>query len=522
MSAPPSSSPAPRRPRSNLKRLLWVAGACIAAIIPLEATLRVGAYTDVSWGERLRKPHLYADRWSDPLYFQLLQRWSGKPGELPAPLFDSRLGWMSAGMDRKTFADRREELPGIRRPVLLFGGSYVRCMTKAGNCFEGWMERSEENANYKIFNYGVRAYGIDQIATLSRLVIERWRSLNPIVVIGIYLDDDFDRAVFDFRGWPKPRFEIGENGSMGLRARLPTPEEYAASHPLWRHFYAWRWLLHGSDLLPEGLRDWITGVEARKQEKILLGQKMLTRIEAGLMADGLEHFYMLYPAVTNISDYDADDWREQFALDWLDARALRYIHVRHDILRAALAEGRHPIEYYGARGALSEHLNPDGNEVAFRGLLRGLHGDSDRQLWHSPTHPTDLREMGRLPGQPPSVRHQSGWSERFPAVVDRERIMLHPNPARSSAVGCILSRPSRRFLCKAEIVWPVGYAGPPEIQLKVLVDHKEVSREVLNAERKSIDLDVDLYGHVHIQVVATLGTDVPPGCFLMLSRPRFQ
>ncbi len=505
-----------------MRRVLAISLVALVSIALFEVALRCAMFSGAAWGDKFRRPWLYCDVRNEPLYFQLHQLWNHEPGPMPEGFRHPSVGWLSEGIDPKTLELPGKDELGGRRPVLLFGDSYTKCMTDTANCFEGWMERSEENANYKIFNYGVRAYGIDQIATLSRLVIERWRSLNPIVVIGIYLDDDFDRAIFDFRGWPKPRFKIGEKGSLGTSGPLPTPEEYAASHPLWRHFYAWRWLLHGSDLMPEGLRDWITGVEARKQEKILLGQKMLTRIEAGLMADGLEHFYMLYPAVTNINDYDADDWREQFALDWLDARSLRYIHVRHDILRAALAEGRHPIEYYGAHGALSEHLNPDGNEVAFRGLLRGLHGDSDRELWHSPPHPTDLREIGRRPGQPATVRLQSGWSERFPDPADRERILMNPLPERPSSVGCMLSRPSRRFLAGARIVWPVGYVGPPEIEFKVLVDHKEVAREVLNAERKSMDLDVDLYGHVHIQIVASLGSEVPPGCFLMLSRPRFQ
>lgn len=511
-----------KRRHSNWRRMAVIALVALVSIALFEIVLRCAMFTNATWGEGFRRPGLYCDLRSESLYFQLHQRWNHEPGPMPAGFRHPEVGWLSEGIDPKTL-----ELPGMeelggRRPVLLFGDSYTKCMTEPDNCFEGWMERSEEGASYKIFNYGVRAYGIDQIATLSRLVIERWRSLNPIVVIGIYVDDDFDRAVLDFRGWPKPRFKVGEGGRLRLAGPVPTPEEYAASHPLWRHFYAWRWLLHGSDLLPAGLRDWITGVEAHKQEKILIGQKMLTRIEADLMADGLEHFYMLYPAVTNINDYDADDWREQFALDWLAARSLPYIHVRHDVLRAALAEDRHPIEYYGARGVLSQHLNPDGNEVAFRGLLRGLHGEFDRAAWRRPPHPTELREVGRGPEEPPSVRFQSGWSKRFPDDADRERVMLHPIPVRPSAVGCVLRRPSRRFLSKAQIVWPVDYVGSPEIEVKVLVDRIEVSREVLNAGNKSIDLDVDLYGHMNIQVVATLGKDVPEGCFLMLSRPRFQ
>jgi hypothetical protein len=130
---------------------------------------------------------------------------TGKPGPLSEDVAHPTLGWIDTAFDGASFEPRAApELAG-RRPVLLFGDSFIRCMTNKANCFQGWMERSAWDATHQAYNYGVRGYGIDQIAMLARATLPRWRGTDPLVVIGIYMDDDLDRAWLDFRGWPKPR-----------------------------------------------------------------------------------------------------------------------------------------------------------------------------------------------------------------------------------------------------------------------------------------------------------------------------
>ncbi|HUR28229.1 MAG TPA: hypothetical protein VM509_08575, partial [Planctomycetota bacterium] len=236
------SNPSPqpeRRPRKKRRLFLGLLVTFVVSALLLEGTLRILAYSEYRFAKRLRAPTHYADRWSDPFYFQLAQLWAKEPGKLQPRISDPRLGWVNDGMDHDQFVDPGEKNLGDRRPVLLFGDSYVRCMTDAENCFEGWMQRSEHATTHAIFNYGVRAYGIDQIALLARFTLEHWRARNPIVAIGIYVEDDLDRAYLDFRGWPKPRFRLDEVGALREPEKIPTPEEYEAANPLWKHSLAW-------------------------------------------------------------------------------------------------------------------------------------------------------------------------------------------------------------------------------------------------------------------------------------------
>ncbi|MEO6710962.1 MAG: hypothetical protein ABIP42_15385, partial [Planctomycetota bacterium] len=204
------SQAAPRRRR----RWLWILITLVSTLVLFEATLRVLVYSDLKLGNRMRMPRWYADSWSDPFFFQLVQRWSHEPGALAEEFSDPRLGWIDPSFDRESFIHVREtELDG-RRPVLLFGDSYTRCMTDEANCFEGWLDRSPSGSTHAIVNYGVRAYGLDQVAILARLALEHWRDRNALVAIGIFMEDDLDRAVLDYRGWPKPHFTLASSGAL--------------------------------------------------------------------------------------------------------------------------------------------------------------------------------------------------------------------------------------------------------------------------------------------------------------------
>ena len=141
-------------------------------------------------------------------------------------------------MDHTDYVAPGEAALDGRRPVLLFGDSYTRCMTDEANCFEGWMERSSMGATHRVFNYGVRGYGIDQIALLAGFALEHWRGRKPIVAIGIFVDDDIDRAWLDHRGWPKPRFELDLDGKLVEPAPVTAPSNTARPPPMKRSL-AW-------------------------------------------------------------------------------------------------------------------------------------------------------------------------------------------------------------------------------------------------------------------------------------------
>ncbi len=515
-----STEPA-RSPRKKRKLLLLILGTLMFTACLFEGTLRLLVYTDVSWGKRWRIPELYSDRWSDPFYFQLLKQFTNEPGTLPDRLFDPRLGWVNDEMNPAGFVDPHEDVLGARRPVLLFGDSYIRCMTDEANCFEGWMHRSPYRETHKVFNYGVRAYGIDQIATLTMLALQHWRDRKPIVAIGIYMEEDLDRAYLDYRGWPKPYYTLGEKGQLLSSGPPPTTQKYEHDHPMWQHSLAWGWVLHGMHWLPTGITRWLGGADKIEEQKKRLSAAILLRLEQSLQAMGVEHFYVLFPGIQECADLKPSDWQENFLIDWLDGHELPYVNIKRDLLRASLEESRHPAEYFGLYGPLSEHLTPDGNEIAFRGLLRGIDHDFDRANGRQPPHPADIRDLdGKQSGR---VRFEFGWSERFPAAEDRERIFMVPTLEHPARIGCAFSRPARRFKANARLLAREGAELTGSIRVQVRVDRKLVKELVLDANTTTAKLEIDVLGGMNIAIYAAPeGAAEGKTAILMLSSPRFE
>jgi hypothetical protein len=518
MKTEPAAASPPRRRR---RLLPWCVGALLLGVLALEGTLRLFVYTDVAWGQRWRQPWMYADRWNDPFYFQLNQFLTHDPAPLPPLLADARLGWIHDGMDRQHFSDPHEVQLEGRRPVLLFGASFVRCMTNEENCFEGWMERSAQGREFAVLNYGVRGYGIDQTAMLVRLAIPHWRDRNALIAVGIFVEDDLDRTILDFRGWPKPRFELDAKGQLIEPGVVPTPEQYEALHPMWAHSLAWGWLVHQSHLIPTPIQRWLAGTSSKTTEKRRLADAILDRLERDLQEAGIEHFYVLFPSVRDCELLEGASWQEKFLLQWFDGRKLPFVNVRRDLLGAALEQDRHPTAFFGMRNTFPEHLTPDGNEVAFQSLLRGIRGEFDHAAGRRPPNPIELHNLD--PQDPKAGRFEFGWTRKFPDEADRERIVMQPTGNVPVRYGCIFSRPARRFVATAKLRASHSDSGDSPLKLEIKANGKSVFEAVLDAEHSSAAISLDMVGTTTLEIIAsrpdaTHGTD----SYVLLARPHFE
>jgi hypothetical protein len=509
------SAAIPRKTNKWLKRALGCLLAVSATGLLLEIALHALVLGDTQHGTRLRHARLYADRRSEAFYYQLDQHLRREPGELPLELENAQLGWVDPAFDRVSFAHTREADLAGRRPVLLFGDSYARCMCDELNCFEGLMEHSEWAASHRLYNYGVRGYGIDQVAILMRAVLPQWQDRNPLVVIGIYMEDDLDRAMLSYRGWPKPRFELDSSGVLIEPKPVPSAQEYTQANPMWRHSLAWGWLLQSSGLLPEALSRRLSGAGQHERRTCELSGAILKRMEYDLALAGVQHFFVLFPGPGGTDTLEPRDWRERFLLNWMEAYEQPYISMRRELLRGAIEEMRLPEEYFGRGGVFAGHLTPDGNRIAFRGIERGLRGEFDRNGWPVAPHPS---ELSKLAGQ---VRKQSGVTSNFPDWADSERILMVPMIDEDARVGCLLSQPARRFLTSARVLHPEGLAQSSSVQLEILVDGTLVYTRTIDSLEAGQNIEIKLFAHTRIELVASVVAGTLGGR-LVLSHPRFQ
>jgi hypothetical protein len=230
------------------------------------------------------------------------------------------------------------------------------------------MKRSELGATHGLLNYGVGGYGLDQIYLLVRASLGRFAGQDPVVVVGVMLDEDLDRAVLAFRGWPKPRF-----GLAGGRLVEPEPvagsaEDYVARHPPAPRSWLWRLLVRRGTLPPRFQPD----RGPHDAEVRALSRALFEALRAELDASGAPWFVLLFQG-DSVFRGAGDRWQEAFALDLLHELGIPCVHAGVDLRRHRAETGEPPGAYFDATG----HYTALGNEVAFQALLRGLRGERD-------------------------------------------------------------------------------------------------------------------------------------------------
>jgi len=469
---------------------------------------------------RLRDASLYADPWSDEVFWRLTQRFHGDPGPLSDERYHPLLGWRTRNFDGVTYEHKSAGRLDGRRPVLLYGDSFAHCVTPESDCFEGLMERSPLGASHQILNYGVHAYGLDQIYLLMRESIERWADQGPVVVIGIYVDDDLDRTVLRYRGWPKPRLLLGSTGLELETEPVPSQAEYSAAHPDPVVSYLWRWFLYGNRWMPSSVRDRLTGEHARRHEKQRLAREILRACKQELDGRGIEWFVLLFHGRRRLKDMGPSDWREETLLRILREERIPHVSSKPALQRHALANERDFAWYFGTQGSARGHYLPAANQVVFRVLVDGLQGRfSDRFESRLPR-----AERFRLVGEDdetPLVRHFLGYSKNFPGPEDREVLLIRIRSEQPTSFLYDIEELSS-FRAIAKLPTSARDAGCGQVGLTVRVDGEQVFGVVLSPEHPEATLDVDLRGAAQLLISADDGGDGGDCDLVYLASPQFR
>jgi hypothetical protein len=290
---------------------------------------------------------------------------------MPSALFHPELGWISDDIDRDTLRHRRDvDLRG-RRPILFYGDSFARCMTPRADCFEGLLERSDLADRFALLNYGVAGYGLDQVEMLIERTIDRYAALQPIVVVGIFVDDDLDRVVARIRNWPKPHLVLADGRLVPDAPAVPSLEAYLAEHPVRIRSYAWRWLLHAR-LLPRAFIACLSGDASDRARKEQESLRILEEIEAMLAARKLDHLYLVFQGESRVADDRAADWRDALVQDFLERAQAPFVSCAPYLRDAARHGGFPTAQYFGGEGAALDHYLPRANEVVFEALRDGI------------------------------------------------------------------------------------------------------------------------------------------------------
>jgi hypothetical protein len=367
-----------RRRRRRLKPWLVAGTSLLLGLLLVEGALRFLLFSSLAreWGLgwKLRNEALFTPREAGRETWKLraLLNERGLPGRNPA--FDPRFGWQRDDVDPATFAKPAEAGVGDRRVVLLFGDSYAQCVPESEVCWEQLLEESELAPRFALLNYGVGGFGLDQVHMLLEPVLERFQDKDPLVVIGILVDDDLDRSDLAFRGYPKPYYTL-EDGALVLH---PLAHEdargYLRDDPLRIRSYLWRWFLFGSGLVSRRTAVGFTADAEHVARKQALNHRILVDIRDQLARRGLDGFVVLFHARRALEAPGLYAWQEPFLLRTLAELGLPYVSSKR-CLTEALARGAVRIdELYLPAGRGVNHYTRKAVEIVFEALRAGLEG----------------------------------------------------------------------------------------------------------------------------------------------------
>lgn len=370
-------APWTRRCRKGLARALAVcAGLALAALL-VEGALRFLLFSDFAHahglGWQLRNPSLYAPREAGRENWKLRVPLGLEDGRR-SPDFDARFGWLTSTIDPTTLAHVDEARVGARRPVLLFGDSYAGCVAEAGTCWQDLLEASPLAARYCLLNYGVGGYGLDQVRLLMEPVLARFAQRDPLVVVGILVDDDLDRPYLALRSFPKPWFTLAGSELVLHGLEHEDANAYLRDHPVGIRSYLWRWFLFGSRLVPRraALRwsDEADHVEAKRA----LDRRLLEEIERLLAARGMDSFVVLFHARRALEAPGPYSWQEPFLYAAFEELGIPFVSSKR-ALRAHLARtGLAAEELYLRSGPGINHYTGATIGVVFETLRDGIEG----------------------------------------------------------------------------------------------------------------------------------------------------
>lgn len=351
-----------RRAPSVRVRVLVTLACFVGGLLLLEAAMRFLLFHPSelarSWGATLRNPRRYFDTKGSYV--------------VPTPQ-DPELGWLSHEIDPLTYRHIDAGSVGTRRPVLLFGSSFVYPLDPDLPDHTELLEASELGRDHRLLNYSVKNYGLGQICLLLERSFEHHAAARPIVIVAIMVNTVIDRADMSLRQGPKPRVVPDEHGEFDVvYPDTLDVAEFIERHPPEITSYAWNHLLIGMDVVPEGIRNRLLGlpeVERRRREILAA---CLRKVKATL--DGRCDYFLLglFPE-KSIAAVD-DDWRRTLWQELARELEIPTVSMLPMLLRDVETTGASVGDFYLVDNG---HPNQRGIELIQAAIQRGVRGEYD-------------------------------------------------------------------------------------------------------------------------------------------------
>jgi hypothetical protein len=339
-----------KRKKIALEIALSLAGILLAAGF-LEVYLRMVLFHGFKLGDGIfRRVDLYADYFSGDDYWKLMYilEGSGASPWNPHPF----LGWYGK-FDPVTYEHNDNKSVGEKTPALLYGDSFAACETYV--CFQEILNGDKEFSEYyHLLNYGVHAYGLDQI----ELLYEKSSGLyeDPAVIFS-FLAEDIDRSVLSFRLRPKPYYKTEDGGLvLGGVPVDPDPANFLKEHPVSIRSYLWALVKH-SKLLPGKIGAYLRGDGQTIEEKIELNSSIMQKVIDDLKRRDIPFIFVVFHADWPDPIDGPDTWRNDFIREILDKNQVQYVWTKGLILEDMKKTGNDLTAYFDSTRHYTDYTN---------------------------------------------------------------------------------------------------------------------------------------------------------------------
>lgn len=503
--------------------VLRLALACGAAFLLAEAGLRWLLFSSAMDGSataaRFRRESKYAHSQYEDLHWDLRDHFLRKQGEQRLANDDRRLGWTSGHFDAATGEHRDDELASGKRPILLFGDSYAACVTAPEDNFQTLLALSPLGREFALLNYGVGGYGLDQVLLLMQAVLDRYAGRDPIVLVGILVDDDLDRCVLNVRERPKPRFEL-RNGALELVGEFPTYDERFGDGPPFVVSYLWRGLTRGTQLLPRALNESLTGFAQLDRRKDALGRAIVAQMLHELARRSIEPRFVLFHNLPSIDNRAQNGWRDAAVREPLRAGAAKIVDVREWMLAVSARTGEAPDAWFDHVPARGGHYNARGNSVAFEAIAASLDELAPSRAKPAPLTVRDWSAC-ELRGPQAAADFEARPTVVFPQRSDRPRLSLRVGSQGPTEISYDLAGRVSRFEADA-LLADQPKQPQASVELSFLADGALLRTITLRRAAPRERIELDLRGIQKLVVRASDAGDGIAGDWVALAEPRFE
>lgn len=267
-----------------------------------------------------------------------------KPLSQPHPF----LGWTGKFNPENLNHNDSAKVKG-KRPILLFGDSFVFCEDGI-TCFEDYINGdSTLNKNYWLLNYGARGYGVDQMSVLFDSLIDKFN--NPFVVFSI-MPDDINRNLLSIRTGQKPFYQLHKDSLILKGIPIDSVPAHFFNHnpPEIKSYLLNRFLYSNLNIWKKNY-----GLDHRVREKVIrLNSAILHKVTDKIKSKNLDCVFLIYQSL-----WSGDgNWRTNYLEGFFRDYGLNYF-VSSSLIEkdSSIYSGNDDNYYIKGNGHPTAHYN---------------------------------------------------------------------------------------------------------------------------------------------------------------------